>query len=910
MKNKFKILLLVILATLCAVMGVACFSDNGDNGGNGGNGGETPSASFIIDHADVPDAYFGVAYDFNSLIVKQSGVTYSVESLYFKEGETKTDIEFSGMSFTPSVKNVYVYVIIKATANGKSVLSEEVRIRALSSIDYYLVNRADVPDAYVGSEYNLDGLLKAKQSGVSYSYEVYTLAEDGVTKNPVAVENGKFTPQNGNVYYYAVVTAKSATETNVSEAMRIRSLNFSIRSDVLVAAKYRPAATLNKVYRLDGLIHSQPGVSYTAEAYYKNGSAKEAIEVKDFKVTPTKVGENFFVVITAKCGEQTVVCDEIEITVDTPADVRDKNFMDNWNDSPLSEELNTDPQYVKVGNTSIKYGYKGYRNYYYNYGSVPFTDTEAFDVTDWSNAVLSFWIYNPNSYTFTMSQNLRHDAAGIYKDHTFSSVYERTVAANGWTQIVYSLRALGITTPFKVAGYGGNDYWGIKIHSDEIPYSAVAGDTEIDFYFYLDDVNVYNYSEELFPGLETRTPEQIKEDEYAAISGDELDRKIVAYTDKDSAVYQVTTDGATVKEGKSSIKATFTKSESFLHATENRAVFIQDQANVLFSAYGSDITDWSTAYLGFWLKNETGYGMNISLRFRTYNGSEWKGSGDLYFTSYEGNVGSKATDTEWEYKEFSLAEVAKAVEFEYHTEGVQGFYFGLATEIVSQFGVPVSFYIDGLKLYNKPAEDEFDVSLKGAAGELRNCTIEVNTDKDYVKEGDSSLKFSFTPGLTGYNPATRGGFNYHNVLADGDSVFGLTADSFKTDLYVSFWYKQTEKLYKSDGAEGSVSFRLALQNTQDGKDWQGLGYSFAYAGQRVMVNDTEWHFVEINLADVIKEAQEYAAAHNETAPKDWFAEDVKEYMLSLNFEIHDVAKATFYIDGVTISNTSKLTTSD
>ena len=150
MKRKIQILILAILSLTMFVCGVACTKEQPKNG---------PKTPFVIARADVPDAYYGVEYDLNNLIVAEDGATYSVESLYTKNGTEKTNVEYSGMKFMVNIKNTYIYTVLKATKNNNSVLSEEIRIRALSNINYYLVDKADVPDAKPNTEYNLNSLI-------------------------------------------------------------------------------------------------------------------------------------------------------------------------------------------------------------------------------------------------------------------------------------------------------------------------------------------------------------------------------------------------------------------------------------------------------------------------------------------------------------------------------------------------------------------------------------------------------------------------------------------------------------------------------------------------------------------------------------------------------------------------------
>ncbi len=825
MKRKIQILILAILSLTMFVCGVACTKEQPKNG---------PISPFVIARADVPDAYYGMEYDLSSLIIAEDGATYSVDSLYTKNGTEKTDVEFSGMKFTANLKNTYIYTVLKATKNGKDALSEEMRIRVLSKINYYLVDKADVPDAKPNTEYNLNSLIKQRQDGVTYAVSVYKLDTDGTTQIPVEVNDFKFMPSDNNSYYYAVITATKDGETDVSEPMRIRSITATIREDVTIAEELIPAAIYGEVYSLNNVIHRQPGITYTAKAYYIDGNNQTPITIENFKLVPTRARENFFVVITATNGLDTITCDPVEVSIDVPIDLLDKCFMESWEDNAIKETVNKDPQYVKIGNTSIKYNYKGNCNYYYNYGGIPFAYAEYMDVTDWSNAVLSFWIYNPNDYTLNLSNNIRHAASGISKDHTWGTKYDRVIAANGWTQVNYSLRALGITSRFMLnfTGSGSSDAWSLKLHSNEVPYSSTAGATEIEYNFYLDEVNIYNYSKEMFPDLETRTPEEIENGEVNDSVGDKADQfdldGVEKFAHSGNYKVEINTNTDYVKEGLSSLKYTYVKnsgtSEPASNANRGRFLYysgtIEDTPDIL--GVSSDI-DWSDkVYVGFWFKQEYAVernDVNMAFRMQNYNGTSWTSGFEMTFGSYNVNQ-NRPNNTEWQYVECNLTKLITDL----HKSGVTKYRFALVTEIVANDAV---FYIDGLSIYNNNKDDLNDLTV------MNKTTVDGATvikDITTFKVGSQSLKVTLVDDI-------KCEFLTKSTDDSSQDIYNIYKNSITdwSDVKIGFWLL----LVKGNNFNLDVS----LSNVQDGE------YSNLSTKTVEMKASGNWQYIEVSFAD-------------------------------------------------------------
>lgn len=140
----YKKVLLAVCASAMALCFTLAFVGCRNDRDEGTLGPQTP---FIIERAEVPDAYVGYAYDLMNTIIAEEGVSYSAEA-YTKNGETKKTFTVTNMTFVPTEKDVYVYAVITAEKNGKTEKSEEIRIRSLQALDGSMVKKDAVPDSY------------------------------------------------------------------------------------------------------------------------------------------------------------------------------------------------------------------------------------------------------------------------------------------------------------------------------------------------------------------------------------------------------------------------------------------------------------------------------------------------------------------------------------------------------------------------------------------------------------------------------------------------------------------------------------------------------------------------------------------------------------------------------------------
>ena len=143
----------------------------------------------------------------------------------------------------------------------------------------------------------------------------------------------------------------------------------------------------------------------------------------------------------------------------------------------------------------------------------------------------------------------------------------------------------------------------------------------------------------------------------------------------------------------------------------------------------------------------------------------------MSFGSYKLNK-NLPNNTEWQFIEINLTSGISDL----HKSGVTEYRFSLNTEIIADDAV---FYIDQLSIYNKIVHDDFDTKAIEAFTNSANYAVEINDDVNYVKDGFSSLKFTWTKSDTISAPTKNRGTALYYVSDFSSDLLGVTADTFK-----------------------------------------------------------------------------------------------------------------------------------
>lgn len=290
-----------------------------------------------------------------------------------------------------------------------------------------------------------------------------------------------------------------------------KELKAQFKSDISQAVAY-----LRQEFDVEPYIQKQSNVSYSLTAEYLDPVTFDPVSVdcNGLKVTP-QLKENLFIKLIAVKGEQTVTSEEVEIAVDIIVDGVDKCILNTWKDDNFTKAINTDLQYIKPenGNSSLKiewFGAEASNKDRWQYIATVIGDdiTDYYTVTDWSDAVLEFWVYNPTDYDLEFSPIWNHNGANLTLDS--DERLAMTAKANGWSLVKYSLRYYGITENWF---YDADLYFSYMI--SPVQYGVGKNEGGVDlintnwwtcrwagrenagkaytYSFYLDEFNVRNY---------------------------------------------------------------------------------------------------------------------------------------------------------------------------------------------------------------------------------------------------------------------------------------------------------------------------------------------------------------------------------------------------------------------------------
>ena len=562
---------------------------------------------------------------------------------------------------------------------------------------------------------------------------------------------------------------------------------------------FRKDLFINREYSIDDIVEKEDGVKYliTDCFYFDKEFNKIDIETDGKSFTQT-APYNVVLTVTASKGKSSV-SESLELKINFNTTPILESFASSWQATGIIRNYSANPEYL-TGNaeTALAVRYMGDWNVENDGVSLGgFSKAySSFSVTDWSNAVMVMDIYNAAEYEIEFGYQVTKDGQTYGKNNGISLV--ETLPAGEWSKITWSLRSIGFSENYFEKGGAISLRSRCNDNSFSAPY---------DYTLYFCNMDVVDYSAEKFPDLETRTPEEIRIDElnakreqqeqkYQSLTGDELDKKLSAFAEGDSNFVSTTIESDKV-EGQSSLQYTFTNdgvNRGYYANLTSVSNFLLDENSVLYNAYKDEITDWSTAYVGFWVKNTSVYSLEIALRFQTAIGAgddkQWQGT-VLKYEWYQAKANISA-NTSWKYVEMSLASIAENADNMYgnskgqfYKENVTDLKFCLAVQVcgATTVGDTATFYIDCVNVYNKASSDPTDEMLirDDKNSEIRLQTI--NRDSAFVKEGDTSAKFIY------YHDGWNGEW-YYLTAADIDN-YQLTSWE---NVYISFFVYSADVL--------------------------------------------------------------------------------------------------------------------
>ena len=271
---------------------------------------------------------------------------------------------------------------------------------------------------------------------------------------------------------------------------------------VFVEESSIPDVVMDKEYDFEPYFIKSKDTTYTMRALYLDEDLNEVeIEVDGFKFVQHEFA-NVFVTITAEKGDQTYLA-EIELPIDTTYDDTDYWVTDSlFAGTGISKELNYYGRYKKGEDsvTSVKFTYKGVATKGTRISVLPFIDwpnNSRLTVTDWSNAVIVFDVFNPSEENLTFGFIMKHSSGITY---SFDQCEKFVCVPDEWTHIEYSLRSLNLTEPFVFnPEYELSD----RIIAQVVYDGAPEEPSVYSYDFFIDNVDICNYSAEEFPELDT-----------------------------------------------------------------------------------------------------------------------------------------------------------------------------------------------------------------------------------------------------------------------------------------------------------------------------------------------------------------------------------------------------------------------
>lgn len=206
-------------------------------------------------------------------------------------------------------------------------------------------------------------------------------------------------------------------------------------------------------FDLEPFIKKQDGAKYTVYAEQIDSATLDTVElsVNGFKFTPT-LNEEVLVRFTAERNGEKVSSKEIKMFLEVRVDKVVELFNSSWRDDGFLKEVNLDEKYIRSGrNTSTQVKWFGKeindKNRFQYFATLLGDEiTNYYSVTDWTDAVLTFWVYNPTEYEIEFAPIWSHNGAGIVLYSDARTI--KKAKANGWTEIKYSLRYYGMTENF------------------------------------------------------------------------------------------------------------------------------------------------------------------------------------------------------------------------------------------------------------------------------------------------------------------------------------------------------------------------------------------------------------------------------------------------------------------------------
>lgn len=270
--------------------------------------------------------------------------------------------------------------------------------------------------------------------------------------------------------------------------------------------KFMPYAYMGESFDLRDVLLMEEGVEYSATACYVDVATltEYPLEVEDLCFTPEAIAETVVVLNATRGNEKASKAIYIPTTIRAePLDDLYKSSGELGGSDPgISKTVNIDPMFLQgdTSTTSLHISFNStdphpYGNQFMNFSS-PLA-LEHFTDKTWENAIVTFWVYNPNEKPIEFQFRLTDEIAGTNLDwQTVDGPHKQFALPGQWTQLFFSMRKLGTTHRLE-AGKFSEDYLSLKFRYED--YSTTEA---YSFDFYMDNIDVVDAS--MYPEIDTK----------------------------------------------------------------------------------------------------------------------------------------------------------------------------------------------------------------------------------------------------------------------------------------------------------------------------------------------------------------------------------------------------------------------
>ena len=678
-----------VLLFLCLIMSIAMLSIgcNTTNTGDGNEGDEVEVNFVEVVYREL--MYINEEFDVDKIIEKESGVTYSIDELFYLEsdGLTRVDIQHDGMLFTQT--EPYDVICVVGAKKGKATGEAAIQLK----LNY----RADARLEYMRTCWNDQGYTK------SFSADPKYLAPGQTTALKARYEGNMNTatsgPAWGAVYYNS--SPEFSVEDWSNAVLKLSVFNDS-EEDVQLVWTLKNSANGGHVTQDDSYI-CEKGKLTSIVISLRNHDVHSDLFGKDiqggiyFRTRVPSKGVGAACLYTLYISDLDIV--DYDAAVYPDLDTRTKEEIGNdlyeslqgekvdkdvfcytEHNSNYTVEFNNDKANTSndESTSSLKYTYTKSVTHDVNHRSVLLRDMsgalfDTFGVSDWESVYLGFWGRTEETSVSVAVRFATTQDGSDYRGSTYFTynAYEPAAArfalTEDWTYYQVHLTSVFGTHTEDVTNFK------LALVSEISEFNSEAVENGATMSFYIDGLTIFS----------AKAPEAIDET-IVKMSG----------SLKQTLVTDVKMDG----QG-SSVKYEASAAGTFYCLYQNQAVN-------LYNLYYSDI-DWSKAHLKFSIKlADASKPRTTALTFGTTVGSETTG-GTNNSTGVDptNKIGvTMFNSTEWTELDIDLVSALNTLNPDkpLGVENVTGFTIMLYVKTDSA----VTFWLDGFEIYEAEAQQQ------------------------------------------------------------------------------------------------------------------------------------------------------------------------------------------------------------